>query len=103
MMGCLATTDSFRMELLASAETAALRRLLESQPTTPAKVTFAWRMAAGSALGRAADASWREDGALVLRASSDAWRRELRVAAPVLIGRLSALLGQGVVTRLEIL
>ena len=90
------------MESLNNAAGDVLRRLLASQPTTPAKVAFAWRMAAGSALGRAGDPFWREDGVLVVRASSDAWRREIRRATPMLLARVRELVGSDVVRKIVI-
>jgi predicted nucleic acid-binding Zn ribbon protein len=90
------------MESLNNAAGDVLRRLLASQPTTPAKVAFAWRMAAGDALGRAGDPCWREDGVLVVRASSDAWRREIRRATPMLLARVRELVGVDVVRKIVI-
>jgi predicted nucleic acid-binding Zn ribbon protein len=94
MMGCL--------EALRSSETEALRRLLEAQPTSSAKIGFAWRMAAGPALANAADVEWRDDGVLVVRAKTSNWLKELRHARPILTTRLSDLLGDGVVTKFVI-
>ena len=91
-----------RLEALHTSATEALRRLLDTQPTSPAKVTFAWRMAAGPALAKAADTEWRDDGVLVLRAKTPAWLRELRHARPVLAARLAELLGAGVIKRMVI-
>lgn len=90
------------MEPLSTTENTALRRLLESQPTTPAKVAFAWRMAAGPALGRATAIDWRPEGVLRIRASGDAWRLEVRSARGVLLRRMQDLLGGEVVARIEV-
>jgi predicted nucleic acid-binding Zn ribbon protein len=89
------------MESLHSTATHALRALLDAQPATPAKVAFAWRMVAGAALARAGDPEWRE-GVLVVRARTDAWRRELRRAKPVLTARLQELVGADVVKKIVI-
>lgn len=89
------------MQALNSTAQHALRILLEGQPTSPAKVAFAWRMVAGAALGRAAEPEWRE-GVLVLRAKTDAWRRELRHARPILTSRMQALVGRDVVQKIVI-
>ena len=90
------------MQPLSALETETLRHLLGTQPTTPAKVAFAWRMAAGPAFGRATEAMWRADGVLLVRPRGDAWRREVRAARPMLLKRLQDLLGSEVVARLEI-
>ncbi len=92
-----------RLDALFSSATEALRRVLESQPTTPAKITFVWRMAAGPALAKAVDIDWRDDdGVLLLRAKTPAWLKELRHARPVLNARIVELLGPGIVKRLVI-
>jgi predicted nucleic acid-binding Zn ribbon protein len=89
------------MESLDRTANQALRALLDSQPNTTAKVAFAWRMAAGAALARAGEPEW-QNGVLVVRARSDAWRRELRRARPVLTGRVQELVGADVVKSIVI-
>jgi len=89
------------MEPLSTTETAVLRRVLEAQPTTPAKIAFAWRMSAGPALGRATTIEWK-DGVVRVRADGEAWKREVRVARGVLLGRMQDLLGPDVVARIVI-
>jgi predicted nucleic acid-binding Zn ribbon protein len=90
------------MQSLQGAAGRALEHLLAQQPTTPAKVTCAWRIAAGPALGRAALAQWRDDGTLSVRARSAAWLSELRRARPIIAERMTRLLGPDVVKRLVI-
>jgi predicted nucleic acid-binding Zn ribbon protein len=80
---------------------AVLRDLLSRQPDTPAKVTFAWRIAAGPALARAGTTSWT-DGVLRVEAPSVAWQREIARARPVIAERLNHVLGPGVVTSIEV-
>jgi predicted nucleic acid-binding Zn ribbon protein len=80
-----------------------VRDLLATQPTTAAKVGFAWRMAAGAALARATSVTWRDDGVLVVSTRSDAWQREAARARPVLLTRLTALLGPGVVRSIRVI
>jgi predicted nucleic acid-binding Zn ribbon protein len=92
-----------RLEALRSAATEALRRLLDSQPTSSAKVGFAWRMAAGPALANAVDTEWRDDdGVLRVRAKTPTWLKELRHARPILTVRIAAMLGPDVVKKLVI-
>ena len=90
------------MESLNSTATNALRALLDTQPTTAAKVAFAWQIAAGPALGRAASTSWSSDGILRVSARTDAWRQEIRRARPVILERLRQLLGPEVVRTVAI-
>ena len=89
------------MERLDSTAPRALRAALALQPTTPGKVLFAWSLAAGSTLARAATASWH-DGVLHLVPRSETWRQELLRARPLLLARLTTLLGPDVVRRLVI-
>jgi hypothetical protein len=79
----------------------ALRLALAQQPNSQGKVLFAWTLAAGPALSRAATASW-VDGTLQLVAKSETWRRELLHARPQLIARLEFLLGPDIVRKLTI-
>lgn len=78
-----------------------LREALDRQPVTTGKVLFAWSLAAGPTLARAASASWH-DGTLRVRAKSEAWRQELSRVRPVILSRLAALLGSGVVRTLDV-
>jgi predicted nucleic acid-binding Zn ribbon protein len=90
------------MESLQSTQTRALRALLDQQPTTPAKMAFVWKMAAGPAMARATAVRWRDGGVLVVRASSPSWLREIRRARPLLVARMRELAGADAVSKLEI-
>jgi hypothetical protein len=79
-----------------------IQRLLAGQPNTEAKIIFAWRVAAGTTLGRAATLSWSADGTLLVRPKTAAWRTELLRARPVIQQRLSQLIGPDVIRRLSI-
>jgi predicted nucleic acid-binding Zn ribbon protein len=90
------------MKRLDQAATNALRTLLEGQPTTEGKVAFAWSVAAGPALARAATVRWSENGTLHVVARSETWRQELARAKPVIAQRIGHLVGPGVVRRIAI-
>jgi hypothetical protein len=90
------------MQSVRNTATAVLRTLLQDQPTTAAKVTFAWQIAAGTALSRAAECSWSEDGILVIRTRDAAWKREIQRARPLIAHRLGELLGPDVVRSIVI-
>jgi hypothetical protein len=90
-----------RVHRLDRASTGALRALLAPQPLTEAKVLFAWRIAAGPALARAATASWSH-GRLIVSTDSPAWRLELVRAKGVIADRLRQLLGPGAVSSIRI-
>lgn len=89
------------MQSVRDTATEVLRDLLSKQPTTTAKVLFAWRMAAGSSLSRAAHAEWT-DGTLRLAPATAAWRKELLRARPVLLERLRHWLGADVIQAIVI-
>jgi hypothetical protein len=65
-------------------------------------VAFAWSIAAGATLARAASVEWTPDGVLTVRAKTDAWREEIHRARAVIGARLDALLGPDVVRRLTV-
>jgi predicted nucleic acid-binding Zn ribbon protein len=90
------------MEPLSTTARFSLRHILDGQPVTAAKVSFAWTIAAGPALARATEHEWRPDGVFVVRARTDAWVKELRRARPLLTERLTDLLGPGTVKQFVI-
>jgi hypothetical protein len=102
MMGCSALPLNPAMESLQSTATRALRTLLAGQPASPAKVGFAWSIAAGTTLGRGAEVVWSDDGVLLVTPRSAEWRREIIRARPVIAARLKELLGSGVVRTIVI-
>lgn len=91
------------MESINSTAAQALRVLLDGQPTTPAKVAFAWRMAAGPAMARGAEADWiPSTGVLHLHARTPAWLKEIRIARPILTTRVRELVGPDVIKKIVI-
>ena len=90
------------MDALQSTATTALRSMLSGQPNTPAKVTFAWQIAAGPAISRASTATWSADGVLRVEARSESWRREIARGRPVILERLKQLLGPDLVRTLKV-
>ena len=91
-----------RMESLQQTAARVLGPLLDSQPLSPGKVSFAWAIAAGPALARATTPKWTPDGILRIRARSTAWRTELERARPMVAERLKQLLGPDAVRRIII-
>jgi hypothetical protein len=73
------------MQHLDAASVRALRSILDGQPMTDGKLGFAWRIAAGPGLGRAATLSLSPTG------------------APIIAARLGELLGPGVVRRITVI
>jgi hypothetical protein len=90
------------MKRLDQTAVSALKTMLETQPTTDAKVSFAWSIAAGPTLARAATVSWSQSGTLRVVARTEAWRQELSRARPLIARRVADLVGQDVVRRITI-
>ena len=90
------------MQAFRSSATSLLHTLLKDQPASAAKVTFAWKVAAGPALARATSVRWDDSRVLHVTAGNDAWRREIRHARPMLLERLGQILGPDVVKRMTV-
>ena len=80
----------------------ALRTLLRDQPMTPGKVSLAWRVSVGLAVDRVTSVALDPEGALSVNATDPHWARELHRSRPLIAARLSRLLGDGAVKRIEI-
>ena len=79
----------------------ALAELLRGAPLSPDKVDFAWKAAVGSALQRTT--SVRLEGTrLLVDAASPQWAREISRSQHVILSRLQTLLGEDVVTAIEV-
>jgi len=90
------------MDSLDRVASGALRTILAAQPLTDAKVAFAWTMAAGPALSRAATVSLGQTGVVRVRPASLAWYQEVMRALPLLRQRMADLLGGEVVASLDV-
>jgi predicted nucleic acid-binding Zn ribbon protein len=80
---------------------AAIVHMLERQPLSQAKVSFAWHWAVGPAVDRATTISLRE-GVLQVRATDVHWRREIERSTHLILARLDAMLGAGIVKALKV-
>jgi hypothetical protein len=89
------------MERLDLTAVRALRGALDQQPLTDAKVRFAWTLAAGPALARAASVQFA-DGVLHVRPKSDAWRPELVRSRPLILERIGQMIGPDAVRSIAI-
>jgi hypothetical protein len=90
------------MESLIQTSARVLRGLMAAQPTTPAKINFAWQIAAGPSLSRAAQVECSPDGTLRVQAKSAAWGHEIHVARAMILERMSQLLGPDIVRRIKV-
>jgi Dna[CI] antecedent DciA-like protein len=78
----------------------ALEAVLRRAPLTREKVAFAWRVVVGPAVDRATSIELR-DQVLYVGAKDAAWQREVDRALPLIQKRLTALLGEQTVRRIE--
>ncbi len=81
---------------------ATLAAMLRNQPLTPEKVAFAWRTAVGPSVERATEVELGADGVLRVVTKDPAWEREVKRSRSVILARVQALLGEAVVTRIEV-
>ena len=79
----------------------ALADLLRDAPNSDGKVTFAWGAAVGGKMQRVT-AVKLEHGVLYVEAQTAAWASEVRRSAPTILTRLRTLLGDDVVSRIEV-
>jgi hypothetical protein len=80
---------------------AAVVALVRHAPLTPEKVAFAWRSAVGPAIDSATVIQFR-DRVLYVRARDEAWQREVERSAALIRSRLDTLLGERVVSYIEV-
>ena len=89
------------MQPLTQALPGALAELLRDTPLSSGKVSFAWRAAVGTAVERVTSV-YLEDRVLIVEPVDAAWAREITRSSPVILIRLQTLLGQEVVTRIQV-
>jgi predicted nucleic acid-binding Zn ribbon protein len=89
------------MRQIGDAVPGAIASLLRDTPMSPGKMEFAWRTAVGTAFGKVT--SVRLDGCvLYVDAATTHWAREVARSSPVILRRLRTLLGENVVTSLNV-
>src|SRR6188768_4500120 len=93
--GC-ALVESRVVERVDATAARAMRQILADQPSSDAKIRFAWAIVAGPAVSRASTVSFA-DGTLVVRTKSDSWFRAVERSRLTMLQRLTNLLGPGVV------
>jgi predicted nucleic acid-binding Zn ribbon protein len=79
-----------------------LAEVLQKAPLCPEKVHFAWRAAVGPALARATRVDLAGDGVLHVATGDAQWAREIQRSSRLILHRLAALLGDGLVQRIEV-
>ena len=78
-----------------------LAEVIRKAPLCPEKVAFAWRSAVGSTVDRVTTVHLDDDGVLHVRALDVHWAREVRRSSRLILTRMAALLGDGVVKKLS--
>lgn len=78
-----------------------LADVIRKAPLCPEKIEFAWRAAVGAGMDRVTTVRLDDAGVLHVKAADAHWAREVKRSARLIIKRLEALLGAGVVRRLK--
>ena len=89
------------MQPVQSFAPAVLAAVIRRQPASPARTAFAWSIAAGPAMARAASVDAR-DGVLVITPKDARWSREIERSSATILARVQLLLGPDEVTSLRI-
>jgi predicted nucleic acid-binding Zn ribbon protein len=88
------------VEPVQSFSAAVLADVIRRQPPSSARTAFAWSVAAGPAMARAASVEAR-NGVLVVSPKDARWAREIERSSATLLSRVQTLLGREV-TSLQI-
>ncbi len=78
-----------------------LANVIRRQPASPARTVFAWTVAAGPVMARAATVEAR-DGVLFITPKDARWSREIERARATLLQRVQQLLGAGAISAITI-
>jgi hypothetical protein len=95
-------TTAAAMDPLHSLLPSVLADLLKKGPISPAKLELAWQTAVGSTLARVTQVRLEAPSVLIVAVPDERWQRELKRSTKMILARLRALLGDSVVTRLEV-
>jgi predicted nucleic acid-binding Zn ribbon protein len=79
----------------------AIAEILRAAPLSDGKVTFAWSAAVGPALERVTRVKL-EQHVLIVETASPQWSREIMRSSAIILKRLQAFLGAGVVEKIEV-
>ena len=81
----------------------ALGELLRRQPTSDAKIRFAWMCCVGTSIAHATAVRLDSvSGTLHVITDAEAWRREVSRSIPIVTRRMTELLGPGTVKRITV-
>lgn len=85
------------MDPVQSVAPVVLAEVIRRQPASAARTAFAWSIAAGPAMARAAAVQAR-DGVLLVTPKDARWSREIQRSLETLLPRLQLLLGKDAIT-----
>jgi predicted nucleic acid-binding Zn ribbon protein len=80
---------------------AVLAEAIRRQPSSPARTAFAWSIAAGPVMARAASVEARH-GVLLVTPKDARWSREIERSSATILTRVQALVGSTEVTSLRV-
>ena len=87
---------------LSGLATAVIAELIRRQPSTAGKISFAWSVAVGPAIGRATSRVDLHERVLHITAKDARWAKEIERASDTILARLAILLGAGAVDALQV-
>lgn len=80
---------------------AVVAEVVRKAPLTPEKVAFAWRLAVGPAIDKSTTVYLTDGGTLHVRAESPAWLAAIRKSRSLIHIRLTDLLGEETVKKIQ--
>ncbi|HEY2432427.1 MAG TPA: DciA family protein [Vicinamibacterales bacterium] len=89
------------MDSLQSFAPGVIADVIRRQPASPARTAFAWTVAAGPAMGRAATVEAR-NGVLFVTPKDPRWSREIERVGDTILHRIQQLLGHDAVTGIKV-
>ena len=89
------------MQPLGTLHSRVLPALLARAPMSPEKLAFVWGQAVGAAMARASTVTL-VGTTLMVRTAESAWAREIQRSRGLILARVQALLGAGVVSALSV-
>jgi hypothetical protein len=89
------------MQPLGTLHSRVLPALLARAPMSPEKLAFVWGQAVGAAMARASTVTL-VGTTLTVRTAESAWAREIQRSRGLILARVQALLGAGVVSALSV-
>ena len=79
-----------------------LSDVIRKAPLCPEKIEFAWRASVGAAVDRVTKVRLDDEGVLHVTAADANWAHEVKRSSRLIVSRLEALLGGGVVKQMRV-